>query len=314
MATTQEDPAEAIKLLDWIQRLLSSSKTTSTYKFALLHALCDLSTTIAPDADRVPLALVAERFIELYWTHPRPFGEHGTLKQVTGGRSATALVLVNRWRRVNSARLESSRTSNRLPAYSREMLRVLRKDVLPRLQPKEAQLLYSWPSPDADLHFMPGVPQTLRRFHGLLTDMIQARWAEFVERANSSIKGSAALRDHLFGCERVPLGAVGDGLLDLQGGKCFYSNERLLPDTTEVDHFLPWSLTHNNSVGNLVLATKSVNIKKSDHLPTQKQRAKWALRNEDHAAFLADLAAKTGLQWQPKALLNLADWAFSQAS
>lgn len=314
MATTQEDPAEAIQLLDWIQQLLRSSKATSTYKFALLHALCDLSTTLAPNVDRVPLALVAERIIELYWTHPRPFGTHGMLKQVTGGRPASALTLVARWQRVHSARLESSRTCNRLPAYSREMLEVLRKDVLKRLQPSDRQLLYSWPSRDSDLHLMPGVPQTLRKFHGLLTDMIQARWAEFVERANGSIEGSAALRDHLFGCDRVPLRAVVDGLLNLQDGKCFYTNTELRRRTTDVDHFLPWSLSHNNSVGNLVLATKSFNIKKSNRLPTHSQRAKWAQRNERHAVFLANLAAETGLQWQPKTLANLANWAFSQAS
>ncbi len=313
MATTHEDPAEAIRLLEWIQRLLRDSSFTTTYKFALLHALCDLALELAPGEHRLPLNLVAERVVELYWSQPLPFGTLRTLKQSTG-KPATALSLVTRWNRTHSGKYQSARTNNKMPGYAREMLVVLRKDVLRRLQPTDTQLLYAWPSDGATLHLMPGVPQTLRRFHGLLTDMIQVRWTAFVERVNPSIEGSDALRSHLFGARRESLRAVVPRMLDLQEGRCFYSRARLGSANIEVDHFLPWSLTHNNSVGNLVLATESFNRQKSDRLPTNEQRSMWESRNQTHALALQQLARDTGLLWNPQGLSHLADWAFSQAS
>ncbi len=313
MATTHEDPAEAIRLLDGIQRLLRDSSYTTTYKFALLHALCDLSLELEPHENSVPLAVVAERVVELYWAQPRPFEGLITLKQATG-KPATALSLVRRWSRTHKGKLTDARASDRLPTYAQQMLKVLRKDVLRRLQPSGERLLYEWPPTDASLRLLPGVAPTLRRFHGLLTDMIQLRWTAFVERVNPDVAGSDALRAHLFGVPREALRCVVEPMWELQGGRCFYSPKtRLTRDSVDVDHFLPWSLTRNNSVGNLVLCTSRTNREKSDELWSD-ERPRWERRNVEQAQPLAEIAMTTGLPWNPDGLRHLAEWAFSQAS
>ena len=311
MATTHEDPAEVIRFLDGIQRLLRDSSYTTTYKFALLHALCDLSLELAPAEHCLSLYRVAERVVELYWSHDRPFKTHDPLRQGTG-KDAKALALIHKWNTLNEHSLAHARISKRLPGYSKEMLTLMRKDVLWRLQSEGKCFIYQWPTTDSTLHLLPGVPQTLRKFHGLLTDIIQVRWAAFVEQVNPEVAGSDALRTHLFGVDRKALRAVVEPMLELQHGLSFYSPAALTPDTAVVDHFLPWSLTRNDSVGNLVLCTAKENSDKSDKLRPDR-RKDWEDRNRESADRLDEIAEEHGLQWNPDRLAHLAEWAFTQA-
>jgi 5-methylcytosine-specific restriction endonuclease McrA len=156
-----------------------------------------------------------------------------------------------------------------------------------------------------ELELCPGVAEALRRFHGLLTDTIQARWTAWIEQRNPQVRGSDALREHLFGVDRVSLRAVIRPLLALQDGRCFYSGVRITERTAEVDHVLAWSLTRNNSVGNLVLASKRANLAKGDRLPTAEEARRWVERNRDHFDALARIAEDANLEWRPTSLPRL---------
>ncbi len=312
MAKRDEDPAGAISLLKGIQDLLRDSSYSTTYKFALLHALCDLSRDLAPTEHSLSLRRVAERVVELYWAHDRPFNTSDPLKQGTG-KNARALTLIHEWNALNQHSLRHARISGRLAGYGDKMLALMRRDVLRRLQAEGKCFLYQWPTNGDTLELLPDVPHTLRTFHCLLTDMIQMRWAAFVEQVNPGVAGSDALRDHLFGADRTVLRCVVDPMLELQGEKCFYSGTALNRETAVVDHFLPWTLARNNSVGNLVLCTAKENSKKSDTL-YGNHRQNWEDRNTHFALNLSEIAQAHGLEWDPKGLANLAVWAFSQAS
>jgi 5-methylcytosine-specific restriction endonuclease McrA len=179
------------------------------------------------------------------------------------------------------------------------MLALLKKDVLRRLQPGATPFLYRTPIGRQELELCPGVADALRRFHGLLTDTIQARWTAWIEQRNPQVRGSDALREHLFGVDRIRLRAVVRPLLALQDGRCFYSGVRITERTAEVDHVLPWSLTRNNSVGNLVLASKRANLAKGDRLPTAEEAKRWIERNQTHRRTLFQLAMDLNLEWRP---------------
>jgi 5-methylcytosine-specific restriction endonuclease McrA len=298
-----------LELLEQLQALLRESKYTTTYKFALLHALCDVSLEMRQGELRVSLHKVSRRVMELYWQQVVPFQVPRSrspisLRQATGG-PASALALVSQWRqRAQSA----GGAFHRARDYEPAMLSILRKDVLRRLQPGGQSLLYRAPVGSTHLEFMRGVPEALRRFHGLLTDMIQVRWTGWIERQNPEVAGSDALRGHLFGVDRISLRTVVAPMLELQAGRCFYSGDRISDRTAEVDHVLPWSLTHNNSVGNLVLATKAANLSKGDRLPTALQTRHWRRRNIDHDDELRSIADSTGLLWDPAGLACLGEW------
>jgi hypothetical protein len=77
---------------------------------------------------------------------------------------------------------------------------------------------------------------------------------------------------------------------------------RITERTAEVDHVLPWSLTRNNSVGNLVLASKRANLAKGDQLPTAEEVKRWIERNRNHSDELKRIAAVANLEWRPEGL------------
>src|SRR3954453_2226278 len=86
-------PEEQIRFLTNIQRLLADGQFVSTYKYALLLALADVSIEAGDDSG-APLEVdthkLAEKFIEYYWrqtaSYVRPGEERpqGILLQNTG--------------------------------------------------------------------------------------------------------------------------------------------------------------------------------------------------------------------------------------
>jgi 5-methylcytosine-specific restriction endonuclease McrA len=297
-------------LLERLQHLLRDSRYTTTYKFAVLHALCDLALEMPVREQRVPLTQLAERVMELYWQQVIPFQAPSarkpvSLRQSTGGPAAV-LQLVTSCRSAGIGRRGARSKADRQLDYTPMMLALLKKDVLRRLQPGATPFLYRMPIGRHELELCPGVADALRRFHGLLTDTIQARWTAWIEQRNPQVRGSDALREHLFGIDRIRLRAVVRPLLVLQDGRCFYSGVRITDRTAEVDHVLPWSLTRNNSVGNLVLASKRANLSKGDGLPTAEEAKRWIERNRDHSDALARIAEAANLEWRPEGLTRLA--------
>ncbi len=66
-----------VLFLEKLQRLLSAGDFTSTYKFAVLIALTELSAEAPPQSAELTHAFItrqlAEKVIRLYWPHVRPF-------------------------------------------------------------------------------------------------------------------------------------------------------------------------------------------------------------------------------------------------
>src|SRR5262245_31682685 len=88
-------PDEQVQFLQSIQRILAEGTFVSSYKFALIHALANLSVLKSDDSG-APLEIdtkeIASRFVELYWQQCRPFqiGDETSLlilQQNTGGQA-----------------------------------------------------------------------------------------------------------------------------------------------------------------------------------------------------------------------------------
>ena len=90
-------PIDELKFLRKLQRLLAEGDFSATYKFALLNALADLSLELTPAADgslRVPVSVIAEKFIEYYWPQARPYRAvdgTGVVLLQNAGRQATVI-------------------------------------------------------------------------------------------------------------------------------------------------------------------------------------------------------------------------------
>ena len=86
---------QQIRFLQQLQKILSDGTFVATYKYALLHALADLSVIHGKDsADELPLSThqIAEQVIELYWRQATPFPTPARqpliLRQNTGSQAA----------------------------------------------------------------------------------------------------------------------------------------------------------------------------------------------------------------------------------
>jgi 5-methylcytosine-specific restriction endonuclease McrA len=313
-----------IQLLLSTQGLLRDSRFTTSYKFDVLRVLCDLSIELSPRVSHIPLQAVAERFVRLYWRQALPLqvpaaGEvrgaaHFKLGQGgSAAKPARVLTLVRRWQSAEDPRAIARGPDTRLVEYSRAAISLLKRDVLHRLQPADRQFLYRWPGDGKSLEMVLGVLGAMRSLHGVLCDLIESHWVRWVEARNPGLPGSSALRDHLFGGRRADVQGVIEGLLDLQQGRSFYSRTSISRGALHVDHFIPWSLSRHDAVGNLVLCTPAENLKWSDLLKPQALRDKLQVRNEQFAEQLMQIASEARLRWDPAATSEVSDWAYGTA-
>ena len=89
-----------LNFLRRIQWLLESSSYTSTYKFALLMAITNLSIESAIHDNSecgIPYEELAEQFVQLYWTQTLPFShqdDDSVLKQSNVGGQAKVITSI----------------------------------------------------------------------------------------------------------------------------------------------------------------------------------------------------------------------------
>jgi hypothetical protein len=105
-------PAQQIRFLTNVQRLLAEGLFTATYKYALIAALADLPVELGDDSGKpLPLSTfaIAEKFVEYYWRHAIPYatanGER-VLRQ-NAGQPAKIITLVEEARRQHGDSLAS---------------------------------------------------------------------------------------------------------------------------------------------------------------------------------------------------------------
>jgi 5-methylcytosine-specific restriction endonuclease McrA len=317
------DSAEQVAFLRQIQALLEDGGFVATYKYALLHALCDLSVESEPAADgtlRIPLAALAGKFIEYYWRQSAEYcgdGESGVLKQNDGAQAA----VVSRIAEVR-AKYETPARLRREPERWNSLVRfVARKiEVMPlfKLQTiggEAKTFLYDNLLVDQAVVLKPGVAFCLAQFHALITGLARDHWMRKVTQitANRPLLGTAAdLEDFLFGAERQAIARHAPALSDLQQGECFYCRRSLTQASTHVDHFLPWSLYRLDSLPNLVAADAECNARKRDWLASSEHLARWRARNTQQEGDLRRIAGYT-LEHDHRATGAAASWAYERA-
>lgn len=255
----------AIRFAERVLQLLDDGRYTATYKFAVLIGLMDLclEQTQASGAppSMVTTAQLAEKVVELYWSHTVPFAglrDAQVLRQNKGGQ-AEIVTLVTGFRTLHAPDATTPRWEARLrapDAYRRLVCAVEWKLIempLPRLQVMGAvhvPVIYEigW---DASIRqrdvaayqrqeggsfsnaitLLPRVGEYLLQLNTLLRPLVLRLWADMVARVNGLEESQ--LDQYLFGATRTPTARVRRGLWDWQDGRCFYCADRLNdPDST----------------------------------------------------------------------------------
>jgi hypothetical protein len=313
-------PQDQLEFLAKIQRLLGEGQFTATYKFALLHALADLCVDKGDDSG-APLELtvgeIADRFFGLYDRQSLPYpSRRGSklLKQNTGRQARVVTVLSER------ARPYGAKTSRGRPSRKilGEINRTIRNQPLWKLQTltggDRLEFLYKNEGRPGTqkicLH--PGVAYCFRSFYGLIVSLVRDRWEQWIRRTNpGAVEERKNLQEFLFGSERGGLVAYRPVLLEIQDGKCFYT-DRPLREGGHVDHFIPWSRYPVDLGHNFVLANRGVNAQKADALAGEQHLKRWLRRCEDQGEMLTAWLDGKGLPHDLRSSIQVVEWSYSQ--
>jgi len=317
---------DAMAVVERILQILDEGSTTATYKFAVLLALLDLCVeSTASDGqppDAVTTRELASKVIELYWRQARPWtGDGPPLLRQNSSKGLEIVARVQQFRSevepAGGVSVPAVRARQLDPAGWRRLVDDIEWKLiempLPKLQRvrgQDAASLYriNWNDSDQapterhvrayqrnqvspfdnQVRLMPGVGLALVRLHALLRPFIQQQWAAKVASLNKL--EASRLPSFLFGSERASLEPVRAGLVDLQGGACFYCGGSLRTGEVHVDHFLPWARYPDDGLGNLVAADKKCNEHKRDHLTDHDLLVRWRHRLKEAQPLLEEVA------------------------
>lgn len=338
----------AIRLAERLIQLLDRGGFTATYKYAVLVAIIDLCMELTGKSglppDVITTRQLAEKVIELYWTHcaPYPHGERRVLRQNSSRRLTDAgkldtqaeiirHILQFRARLdVNPAAslpLSRARAAAAPGAYER-LARIIEWKLvempLPRLQligGEEDRFLYEY-----NFHREIQKSEMSRYQQGdgaafdnrlLLKPGVSAALIALngvlrplifrnwaLMVANLNDLDEPLLEEFLFGSRRISLEPVRPMLYELQEGRCFYC-ARSIVASCHIDHFIPWSRHADNSIDNLVAAHDDCNSSKSDYLAAAEHVARWRERGLDKAAALAQIAREQSWESRPDRTLGV---------
>jgi 5-methylcytosine-specific restriction endonuclease McrA len=160
----------------------------------------------------------------------------------------------------------------------------------------------------------PGIAYCLRRFYPLVQQLSRSHWATHIKsnrRNHAFFSDTGDLEEFLFSTSRQSLAAIGQGLLKLDGDRCFYCGNTL--GDMDVDHFIPFSLYPRDLAHNFVLAHPSCNRSKSDSLAAHRQLVRWLERIMKFEENLLEIGASAGLAGDRVTVERVAKWGYLNA-
>ena len=318
-------PHEQIEFLRNVQRLLSEGRFVASYKFALLRALADLAVPRGDDSGReleLDVDEIAAKFIELYWRQCRPFcsteSTHGqVLRQNIGRQAAVVRAISNVLPGYNGSLARLQHDAGEWKALVREVASVVAVMPLWKLQrvgDEVVDFLYPNEGKGRTIRLRPGVAYCLRAFHGIIRNLIEGAWSNYVRALNRQVLGHTTdVASFLFGSERSSVDAHRKILSEIQKGRCFYCR-KAIPGENAVDHFVPWSLYSQDLGHNFVLAHRTCNAYKADHLAAEEHLAAWCERNRMYGHELQSQFDDSMLPHSVDASVSIARWAYSQTA
>jgi hypothetical protein len=328
--TSRPSPADQIRFIANIERILSEGSFVATYKYALLVSLVELAIERGDDSDHeltLPVRDVANKFAELYWRQATPYvadgatGKGRVLHQNQGKQASaiTRLVNLRKDMTINRSTLaETRRTAEwgKLVTRIKPMLKGMPLKRLQRVGHEEVRFLYELgPGPES-ITLLPGVACHLRERAPLIRRLAETEWLRFVlslKQNQPALGRAVGLSEFLFGSSRAALAIkMAKPLRELQSGQCFYC-QRKLHSTACVDHFIPWSRYPRDLVHNLVLAHAKCNALKSDLLGGESYLERWAEFVSDHDSALLQLGTEAGLLVDRATSIAVAEWSYGHA-
>jgi hypothetical protein len=306
-------PVSSESFISDITRVLSEGAANSTLKWLLLLAVVDASPTFFGGPDEVSCGTIADSAFKLLKPQTRPFPltgnqlsqiphsgmRHGLLDLVGAERSASpsdetrreiawqlAQWPVPRLQRIGGVNL---RFLWNTPEVWEEWFATRRRTA----HPVPKGLFETGPDRLPRLEFLPGAVDCLVRLGPLIRPAVEIRWTDQVSKMNKHVlPHSDSVKDFLFPpTQRVGFNRCVKALSRVQDEKCFWCEEPLDSESGRVvDHVVPWSLSQNNAIQNLVITHARCNLLKSNWLPGPSGCARWMGHLKKNSAALSQVA------------------------
>jgi len=276
--------------LSTIQEIINREQKTSTYKLALLRALCEISryeehiATWDPSSDSIliPLKRIAARWATYYL----PLLREG-IRQTTKGDLIFKDFLVKLpYTESDLSLLSRDLESGADPQLEKALKRISQTireqparyagpedySIFGKILPRDAKMLSSSRDTEFGILKVPGdLWRDLCSFSFWIEDSLILQWAQLTSRLNRDgkfvhyfdlISRSTREDDR---STRLIRKILEKNRKD-SGLTCVWTGRMI--KNLEIDHMIPWSLWRNNSIWNLLPAEGTVNSKKSDLLPS----------------------------------------------
>ena len=285
-------------------------------------ALADLSVELGDDSGaalEIGTEAIAKKFVEYYWRQTLPYLGNDTLSQNKGKPPVVITLLLQVRHAYGDDVVAAQRDTaqwDRLVRLVADNIRVMPLRFLQNVGRETLPFLYDPPDGRAPavIRLYPGVAFCLRRFHGLVAELVQAAWTRWIRQQNLTMIGEEAdLHEFLFGAKRASLLLLQRPLRDLQRGSCFYCH-REMRGQPDVDHFVPWALYQLDLGHNFVLAHRECNSAKRDLLASEEHLAAWVERNRLLGNSLSQEFDRLGVLHNLLATTRIARWAYGSVS
>ncbi|MCB1657525.1 MAG: HNH endonuclease [Pseudomonadales bacterium] len=317
---------EQLLFLQRIQLLLTDATFTSTYKFALLLAITELSVEMGQDTGEplaIPLSALADKTIELYWQQTLPYVSSseeasGIFLQNTHNQAAIIRAVLA-LREAGCHTLAQARHHPQWLSTRQYVAQTLKKMPIQFLQNINGQtlpFLYQPQLQQQHLVLIAGTMFCLRQFQAIIQQLVRQKWIAFIQKLshNQKLLGEQHdLESFLFGTSRTVLAQVEKVLKPLQDHRCFFCGGKLQERGCAVDHFIPWSRYPRDTALNFVVAHGSCNGDKSDLLAAEKHLVNWLTRNEQQGLDISGQLQSIGFNHSPTTSKHVAQWAYQQA-
>lgn len=316
----QADPFQQVEFLGFVQSLLERGQFVSTYKFALMQALADLSLESESDPGgdlSISLRSIAAKFLVYYWCQAAPFhlsnGQRTILQQNHGPANIALLRILEESRKKfgTFAKLQGSGAAwSALVSQTASQIRQMPLFKLQTIGGERTETLYSNETIGGRIVLKKGVQDCFRRFYGIVIRLVRREWLEMVRKLNPGTIGAPVdLEEFLFGSQRNLWPGIREVLREIQRGRCFYCPRNLPTGHEQLDHFIPWSLYPNDLAHNFVLACRACNSRKSDSLANVEDLARWIERNRKFEREIQERADAIGLPANSATSAKIAAWA-----
>jgi hypothetical protein len=318
---------DQLLFLTKIQRLLDEGLFSSTYKFALLVALADLSIEKGDDSGE-ELTLTKEeiafKFIRLYWQQAKMFpsvnGEGGVLNQNAGKKQIEVITKIQGiFSTTGDCYEEFASNAGEYKTTLAAIKNTLEDGPLWRLQRLNNsfdEFLYSQQKRVDQVILKPGVAFCFRKLYAQVITMSQGAWLQKIRSIDGKGKQllgeNVPLRSFLFGSQRNTLGTYMDLLKELQQNICFYCS-KTIKNNGEVDHFIPWSRYPTDLGHNFVLSCSGCNTDKSNYLASIDHLENWVRRNCENRPVINKYFAERNISQNESATNAIASWAYKHA-